>query len=246
MTTFVLIHGSWHTGEAWYKVVRKLEAQGAAVYAPTLSGMESRENPGGPEIGLSTHIQDIVKLVEDHDLWEMVLVGHSYSGLIITGVADRLPQRVSKLVYLDAFIPENNQSLFDVMGAETEANMRAGLVNAQGQSREDGADKVWLLPPGDAAFYLGEGADPADVAWLQARLVYKPVETFAEKIQLSDVAALRAIPSAYLQCVQFPYLSWVADKARELGWPVYQIESGHDAMVTAPSQVVDILLKVGK
>ncbi|MCA9934317.1 MAG: alpha/beta hydrolase [Ardenticatenaceae bacterium] len=245
MTTYILIHGSWHTGEAWYKVEKILADNGAAVYAPTLSGMESIENPGGPEVGLNTHIQDIVRLIEDHDLTDVVLVGHSYSGFVITGAADLLPGRIKKLVYLDAFIPENNQSLFDIMGPASEAGMRAGLVNAQGQSKSDGADEVWLLPPGDAAGYLGKDADPEMVAWLQARLVYKPVATFAEKVQIHDMTAVRAIPSVHIQCTQFPYLAWLADKARGLGWPVYDIETGHDAMLTEPEAVAEILLQEG-
>ncbi|MFQ5435273.1 MAG: alpha/beta fold hydrolase, partial [Anaerolineae bacterium] len=109
---FILVHGSWHTGDAWHKVEKILIAHGAEVYAPTLSGMASMENSGGPHVGLTTHIDDIVRLIEKEDLSHVILVGHSYSGLVITGVADRLPERVSQLVYLDAFIPENNQSLF--------------------------------------------------------------------------------------------------------------------------------------
>ena len=246
MTTFILIHGSWHNGEAWHKVERILLESGAIVYAPTLSGMESKQNPGGPEVGLNRHIHDIVQLIQDHQLTDVVLVGHSYSGLIITSVADLLPHNVSRLVYLDAFIPENQQSLFDILGAESEANMRAGLVNAQGQSKAEGADKVWLLPPGDAEFYLGETAAPEDVAWLRERLVYKPVETFAEKVILQYEATVRAIPSFYIQCTEFPYLAWVADKAKALGWPVHQVTAGHDAMLVAPEQVAKLLLEIGE
>ena len=245
MTTYILIHGSWHTGEVWHKVEKILTGNGATVYTPTLSGMESIENPGGPDVGLNTHIQDIVRLIEAGDLSNVTLVGHSYSGLVATSVADLLPGRVGKLVYLDAFIPDNNQSLFDIMGPESEVGMRDGLVNAQGQSKADGANEVWLLPPGDAAFYLGKDADPDTVTWLQERLVYKPVKTFAEKVQLCDIDAVRAIPSVHIQCTKFPYLSWVADKARDLGWSVHEIDSGHDAMVTAPEAVAEILLQVG-
>ena len=83
---FILVHGSWHTGEAWYKVEKILTERGAVVYAPTLSGMESMENPGGPDVGLTPHIDDIVRLIEQNDLRDVILVGHSYSGLVITGV----------------------------------------------------------------------------------------------------------------------------------------------------------------
>ncbi|MFQ5400598.1 MAG: alpha/beta hydrolase [Anaerolineae bacterium] len=243
---YILIHGSWHTGEAWHKVEKILTARGTTVYAPTLSGMASMANPGGPDVGLTTHIDDIVRLIETKDLTDVILVGHSYSGIVITGVADRLPERVSQLVYLDAFIPENNQSLFDIMGPESAAGMRAGLVNAAGQSKADGATEVWLLPPGDARFYLGDDADEAEVAWLQARLVYKPVRTFEEKLRLERPGAVRAIPGVFIRCTQFPYLAAQADKARALGWPVFAVESGHDAMLTAPEALSEALLQIGQ
>ena len=242
--TYILIHGSWHTGEGWYKVEKILAEQGSVVFAPTLSGMESKENPGGPEVGLTTHIDDVIRLIKTNDLTEVILVGHSYSGLVITGVADRLPERISRLVYLDAFIPDNDQSLFDIMGPESAAGMRAGLVNATGQSKADGAVEVWLLPPSDARFYLGENADEADVAWLQTRLVYKPVLTFEEKLHLERPDLVRAIPGAFIRCTQFPYLAPYAEKARALGWPVFEVESGHDAMLTAPEAVAEILLQI--
>ena len=243
MKAFVLVHGSWHTGEAWIRVKDLLESAGASVHTPTLSGMESSANPGGPDVGLGTHVEDIVRLIETEDLRDVVLVGHSYSGLVTTSVADRIPGRVATLVFLDAFIPDDNQSLFDIMGHETETNMRSSLVDAAGRSVAEGADEVWLLPPGDAAFYLGEDADPADVEWLQQRLVYKPVATFAEKVRLSDIEAVRALPSVYIECTGFPYLTWVADKARGLGWPVHQIDSGHDAMVSKPVELSALLLE---
>ncbi len=244
--TYILIHGSWHTGEGWYKVEKILAEQGRVVFTPTLSGMESKENPGGPEVGLTTHINDVIRLIKTNDLTEVILVGHSYSGLVITGVADQLPERVSQLVYLDAFIPDNDQSLFDMMGPESAEGMQAGLVNAAGQSKADGATEVWLLPPGDARFYLGDDADEAEVAWLQTRLVYKPVLTFEEKLHLEQPSAVQATPSAFIRCTRFPYLAAQADKARALGWPVFEVESGHDAMLTAPEAVSEVLLQIGQ
>lgn len=240
---FILIHGSWHTGEAWSRVTPILEEQGATVYTPTLSGMESRQNPGGPDVGLNTHIQDIVQLIEAENLQDVTLVGHSYSGFVISGVADKMPGRISRLIYLDAFIPENDESLFDILGPESETGMKETLVNAAGQSKADGATEVWLLPPGNAAGYLGKEAPPEDVAWLQERLVYKPVLTFAEKLHMTNPDTVRTIPSVFIRCTQFAFLAAYEEKARKLGWPIYHINTGHDAMITKPQEVAETLLR---
>lgn len=244
--TAVLVHGSWHTGEAWESVQELLEASGVSVFAPTLSGMESMDRPGGPDVDLETHIDDIVDLITDNALRDVMLVAHSYSGFVVTGVADRVPDRVARLIFIDAFIPEPNQSLFDILGAESEAGMRAGLVDDGGRTKGEGASDVWLLPPADPAFYLGEDATDEQVAWLSERLVYKPVATFTQRLRLTDVAAVRAIPSSFIRCTRFPYMETEAEKARALGWPMFEIHTGHDAMVTEPQAVADLLLEISK
>ena len=123
--------------------------------------------------------------------------------------------------------------------------MRASLVNAAGQSEADGAAEVWLLPPGDARFYLGDKADETDVVWLQTRLVYKPVLTFEEKLHLERPDVVHAIPAAFIRCTQFPYLAVYEEKAHALGWPIFEIDSGHDAMLTAPEALSNILFQIG-
>lgn len=240
--TFILLHGSWHTGAAWHKVERLLAQRGHTVYAPTLSGFESRDKPAGKNIGLQTHIRDVGHLIEANHLDQTLLVGHSYSGLVITGVAEVVPDKIAGLVFLDAFIPGDNQSLFDLLGAESEVGMRAGLVNAEGKSRAGGAEDVWLLPPGDAAFYLGD-APAEDVAWLTERLVYTPVLTFEEKVRVANPAAL-TLPHSFIRCTEFPYLARYEDQARAAGWPCFQVRAGHDAMLTAPKAVAQTLLTI--
>lgn len=239
---FVLVHGSWHNGDAWHKVQQRLEDAGEAVLAPTLSGMESIHDPGSAHIGLNTHIDDIVDLVCDEDLAGVTLVAHSYSGFVIEGAADRLGDRIEHLVFLDAFVPDSGESLFDLLGPESEAGMRAGLVDATGKTVADGASEVWLLPPAEAEFYLGEDATDEDIAWLSERLVYKPVRTFSEKLHLADQGRVRAIPSTFIRCTGFPYMDGPRSKAEALGWPILEIATGHDAMITAPDQVTELLL----
>lgn len=241
---FVLIHGSWHTGETWSRVVGRLQSAGHTAYAPTLTGMASMDSPGGPDVGLGTHIDDVVSLIREEDLNGVTLVGHSYSGFVIEGAADRLPDRVERLVFLDAFIPDHGESLFDLLGPESEAGMREGLVDASGETPTDGATEAWLLPAADPEFYLGEDASDEDVDWLRERLVFKPVKTFEEKLHLSDQDRVRSIPSVFIRCTGFPYMDGPRDKAIALGWPVLEVDAGHDAMVTEPEQVAALLAEI--
>ena len=242
--TFILIHGSWHNGSSWHKVENILNRNGVTVYAPTLSGMESIDNPPGKEIGLNVHINDIVDIIEKDHHEDVILVGHSYSGLVITGVAELLPDRVSKLVFLDAFIPENNQSLFDLLGPKSEEGMRATLVDADGKSKGDGADEVWLFPPRDPAYYLGDATEE-DTTWLKERLVFTPVLTFEEKVSVRNPDA-QSIPKYFIRCTEFPPLEVYAQKAQSTGWEVFRIRSGHDAMITEPEALSDVLLEIDK
>jgi pimeloyl-ACP methyl ester carboxylesterase len=144
--TFVLVHGSWHNGSVWYKIEKPLKQSGGTVFAPTLIGMGVADHPAGAHVGLLPHIQDIVQLIQDDQLQEVILLRHSYSGLIITGVAELMPKQVSKLVFLDAFIPEDDQLLFDMLGHESEKRKRTTLVDAKGKSREEGAEDVCAAP----------------------------------------------------------------------------------------------------
>src|SRR5512143_1846187 len=115
MANYVLVHGGWHGAWCWDKVVPLLRAAGHSVYTPTLTGLGEQAALLTPEVGLDTHIQDMVSLIEANDLQQVILVGHSYSGMVITGVADRLPSRIRHLVYLDAAIPRDGQSLADLL-----------------------------------------------------------------------------------------------------------------------------------
>ncbi len=240
---FVLIHGSWHNGSAWYKVEHLLKQQGATVYTPTLTGMESFQHPASKDIGLTVHIQDIVRLIRENKLENVTLVGHSYGGFILTGVAELVPDKISKLVYLDAFIPADNQSLFDLMSQETIDGMRASLVNAEGKSKQDGAEEVWLLPPGEPQGY--GVVDPEDVAWLKPRMVYTPVLTFEERVTIKNSAA-QAIARYFIRCTEFEFLAPEEQKARKAGWPMFSIKTGHDAMITQPEKLTDILQQIAR
>ena len=165
MATFVLVHGGWHGGWCWQKVIPFLEAAGHEVYAPTLTGLAERASELSPDVGLDTHIQDIVGLLEEKHLQGVILVGHSYGGMVITGVVDQVPERIAHLVYLDTFVPRDGESMADV------SPMVIRLLRIQAQIQDDGwriasqgtygvttePDRSWV-PEGDAPTLEDVGA----------------------------------------------------------------------------------------
>ncbi len=157
MATFVLVHGGWHGGWCWQKVIPFLEAAGHAVYAPTLTGLAERASELSPEVGLDTHIQDIVGLLQEKDLQGVILVGHSYGGMVITGVVDAVPERIAHLVYLDTFVPRDGESMVDVsplvirllLRRQAQADgWRIASRGTYGVTTEP--DRSWVLSEGDA------------------------------------------------------------------------------------------------
>src|SRR5690349_14070720 len=121
MITYVLLHGGWAGGWQWRAVAQHIRAAGYEVYTPTFTGLGERAHLASPEVGLETHIQDVLGVLEYEDLHEMVLVGHSYSGMVSTAVAERVPERIAELVYVDAFVPQDGQSLNDIIGLNLQA-----------------------------------------------------------------------------------------------------------------------------
>src|SRR5947208_7876814 len=137
-TTFVLVHGAWHGGWCWIKVTRLLTDAAHVVHTPTLTGLGERAHLARPEIDLEAHIQDIVAVLEAEELRNVVLVGHSYAGMVITGVAARVPNRIASLVYLDAFVPEAGRSLLSYQPPERAEAMRSAATR-EGEG--------WRIPP---------------------------------------------------------------------------------------------------
>jgi pimeloyl-ACP methyl ester carboxylesterase len=181
MSTFVLVHGGGHGGWCYAKVKRRLEALGHEVFAPSLTGLAERSGALSPSIDLDTHIEDVVRLLHYWDLRETIVVGHSYGDMVITGVGDRSPDRVGKLVYLDAANPTNGQSLVDVTNGAVAFTREAGAV-------VDGVELVLLPAPGAAAFFGVE--DPEDQVWMDARLTGHPWRCFEQRLELADETAL--------------------------------------------------------
>jgi len=236
MATYVLVHGGGHGGWCYQRVARLLRSAGHEVYTPTLTGLGERSTMLSPRIDLDLHIRDVVAVLHYEDLRDVVLVGHSYGGMVITGVADRAADRIGRIVYLDAANPVNGQSLLDVAGPMIEATRPAGQV-------VDGVELV-LLPSPEAGRFYGV-TDPDDVAWMADRLTGHPWRCFEQPLQLTHEAALWAIPQYHIVCsstlpTRDPELM---EKARAAG-RLWEIDTGHDLMITEPDAVADALLQV--
>jgi pimeloyl-ACP methyl ester carboxylesterase len=236
MATFVLVHGGAHGGWCYQRVARRLRQAGHEVYAPTLTGLGERSHLVGPHVDLDLHIQDVAALLHYEDLGDVILVGHSYGGMVITGVADRAAARVGKLVYLDAANPKNGESLVDVAGPVIEMTRPAGQVI-------DGVELV-LLPSPEAGTLYGV-TDPDDLAWMASRLTGHPWKCFEQKLELSHESDFAKIPQFHIVCTatlatRDPQL---IEEARAAG-RLWAIDTGHDLMITEPQKVSEALLAV--
>ncbi len=164
-TTFVLVHGAWHGGWCYRRVAAPLRARGHEVYTPTLTGLGERSHLLDEEVNLSTHITDIVNLLRWEELSDVVLCGHSYAGMVITGVAGRVPERVRSVVYLDAYLPEDGQNLFDMMPA----------VHLKGFQEVASKTGNISIPPVPAEILA---VNPRDRAWVDAQCTSHPYASF--------------------------------------------------------------------
>jgi pimeloyl-ACP methyl ester carboxylesterase len=235
MATYVLVHGGAHGGWCYGPVARILRAAGQEVHAPTLTGLGDRSHLLRPGIDLDTHIADIVAVLRYEDLRDVVLVGHSYGGMVITGVADEAPDRVGHLVYLDAATPVDGQSLVDIAGPLMQAARAQGRV-------VDGVELV-LFPGTEPLPHYGV-TDPDDIAWMDERLTPHPWTCFEEPLRLTNEASLWAIPQSHIVCTSTLATRDPArmEAARAAG-RLWDIDTGHDLMITEPEAVAALLLK---
>jgi pimeloyl-ACP methyl ester carboxylesterase len=232
MSTFILVHGAWHGGGAGQRVVPSLRAAGHEVHAPTLSGVSDRAHLLSPAVGLGTHVQDIVALIEAHDLRDVVLVGHSYAGQVVTGVADRVPARIARRVYLDAFVGDDGDAAIGLLPETVAGHYRESVA---------GPGFGWLIPVRSLTV-LGV-TEEADLRWLEPRLTPHPWLSYTEPLRLTG--GHEGVAAAFVECTDWmrvfrPH----ADRAAARGWPVHHIATGHEAMVTAPKELAGVLLSL--
>ncbi len=235
MATYVLVHGGGHGGWCYQHVARIMRSQGQEVYTPTMTGLGEREHLLSAAVDLNLHIMDIVKVLKFEDLRNVILVGHSYGGMVITGVADRVPERIGNLVYLDAAYPQNGQSLVDHAGpAILAARTNSHLV--------DGMEMV-LYPGQDPMSFYGV-KDPKQIEWMKPKLTPHPWKCFEQKLVLNNEAVMRKIPQSFIVCsshMNDP--SRAALKALSNG-RFWEIDTGHDLMISEPEAVAEKLLKL--
>jgi pimeloyl-ACP methyl ester carboxylesterase len=228
MADFVLVHGAWHGAWCWQRIVPPLWAAGHRVFAVTLSGVGERAHLLSKAVTLDTHIADVVAVIESEELLDPILVGHSYAGVVITGVAARLAARLRHLVYLDAVVLHPGESWSSTHPPETQAARRQAIA-------EHGA-----LPAPDPALF---GLSGADRAWVARRQTPHPGSVYDAPLDF-DPQRLKDLPRTFIDCTSpaLPTIAVSRTRARsEPGWSVVEIATGHDAMVSAPHALIDVL-----
>ena len=228
VATFLVAHGAWSAGWAWKKMHPLMSAAGHRLITPTYTGLGEREHLASPSNDLETHIQDVLAVIKYEDLRDVVLIGHSYGGMVATGVADRARDRVAQLIYLDAFVPRNGQALVDLVpdrGQRMQESVKAG----------DG----WRVPPNPSPPDTSE----ADLKWIAERRLPQSFKCFEMPLRLSDADI--ALPRSYVYCKRIgrgdtfrPF----AERAKsEPGWRYYEIDASHSPQVTAPEALAALL-----
>lgn len=235
MSALVLIHGAWHGAWCWRRVLPGLRAAGHGAHAVTLTGVGERAHLLRPDLRLRDHIADVLGLIDAEELGDdLVLVGHSYGGLVMTGVADALLARGLKprhLVYVDAVTPHPGESWSSQHAPET---VRARLEAAA--QRPDGA-----MPPPDAAVF---GLDGADRDWVNRRQTPQPAGVYQDRLDF-DAARIATLPRTFIDCTApaLPTIAVMRERVRrEPGWQVVELATGHDPMISAPEALVALLL----
>jgi pimeloyl-ACP methyl ester carboxylesterase len=234
VVTYVLIHGAWHGAWCWRAVARALRGASHDVHAPSLTGLGDRRHLSRPDVGLETHVLDVVNLMEMEDLEDVVLVGHSYGGMVVTGAADRVPGRIRSLVYLDAFVPEDGRAALDYVVPERAAAMV-----------EEGRRTGFVSPPPMALWGLH---GPEHLRFVGPREMKQPFASLAEPIALVNQPALERLPRTFIYCsspATGTFDQFAVRYGRAPGWRFHELRSGHDAMILAPDRVSAILLREG-
>lgn len=229
--TLLVCHGAWSGGWSWKKMFPLVEAAGYRLVVPTYTGLGEREHLAHPGIDLETHIQDILSVVKFEDLSDIVLLGHSYGGMVATGVADRIGDRIKQLIYLDAFVPRDGQSLLD-LNEPARPTMEA--LAKSGDS--------WRVPPNPTSSDTAE----ADLEWLTKRRVPMPLKCFQMKLKLPHGEP--SMPRSYIYATRITpadTFGQFAKRARaEPGWRYFEIDASHSPNVTAPDALMKVLREI--
>jgi pimeloyl-ACP methyl ester carboxylesterase len=230
--TFLVCHGAWSAGWAWKKMHPLMAGAGHRLVTPTCTGLGERAHLANPSVDLETHIQDILNVIKYEDLRDIVLIGHSYGGMVATGVAARARDRIAQLIYLDAFVPKDGQCLLDLLNESERQRMRELAKAGDG----------WRVPPNPTP----PDTPPADLEWLAVRRVDMPIKCFEMKLKLhggtltlsrSYVYATRASPVD-------AFGPFAARARSEPRWRCYEIDASHSPHVTAPETLMALLQRI--
>lgn len=229
--TFVLVHGAWHGGWCWGKVAAILRGRGHTVVTPTQTGLGERSHLLSKSITMDMFVEDIVNVLKFEDLKDVILVGHSFGGPPITGTADRVPERIKQLVYLDAAMLQGGQSVFSLLPPD--------LVAARKKMAEDTSGGLSIPPPPAASFGI---SDPTQQAWLAAKLTPHPLGTYETALTLKNKFG-NGLPMTYISCTDpaYPPLNASKEWVKKNNIKMVDIATGHDAMVTMPEKLSDML-----
>jgi pimeloyl-ACP methyl ester carboxylesterase len=230
--TFVLVHGAWYGGWCWDKVAQALRAQGHAVSTPTCPGLGEQAHLLSKDLTLSTYITSITNHIRYENLSDVILVGSGFGGVVISGVADRIPQSLTSLVYVDAMVLESGLSVF-------EAQPAAVTKKRLEEAAREGKGVAIPVPP--ASSYAV--ADAQTMAWLSERLTPQPLGTYQEKLALNNPLG-NGVPRIYLDCVASPFAPLVEVKKKlkqQPGWKWVELKTHHDPMITEPQMLADVL-----
>ena len=225
--TFVVAHGAWSAGWAWKKMHPLMGGRGHRLFTPTYTGLGERAHLARPDVDLETHIADVVNVLVYEDLRDVILVGHSYGGMVATGVADRAGDRVAQLIYLDAFLPEHGQSLFDLTGQSVE-QARAAAVDG------------WKVAPNPSP----PDTPAEDLPWIAARRLPHPIGTLEQPLELTRGPL--TLPRRYILCTKSEAFRRYAEKAKTSGWPVYELDASHNPHITVPQALADLLERIAQ
>jgi pimeloyl-ACP methyl ester carboxylesterase len=233
MATFVLVHGAWHGGWCWKRTTQILRAKGHTVFEPTLSGVGARAHEAAASTGLNAHINDVAGLFEMEELEDVILVGHSYGGMVITGSAEKIASKLSALVYLDAFVPKDGESLMMLVGPERGQGMTASAMK-----EGDG----WRVPAPPPAYFGVK--KQSDIDWITRRCTPQSLLTFMQPIRTTG-AADKVKRKVYIRAEGHPGPTFApfGEMAKTTpGWEYHSVTCGHEVMIEMPNELAEILL----
>jgi pimeloyl-ACP methyl ester carboxylesterase len=231
MSTFVLVHGAWHGSWCWKRVRRELQQLGHEVFTPTLTGVADRSHLLTRSVNLSTHIEDIVNLLRSEELSDVTLCGHSYAGMVITGVADRVPDRLRALVYLDAFVPEGGENVLD----NIHELQRVRVIETT-KRLGDG----WKSPHIPAAVF---NVNPHDRDWVERQCTLHPFACFEERLQLrGGIQSVKNITYVFARGWDDTPYPRAHERAKAKGWRTISVPCGHEVMLDRPEDLTRILI----